>query len=303
MPVSKIQSTILWVIVLNVAISLAQVVGGFMSSSGALLSDAAHNFSDVVALLACWWALGLSGRETSKHRTFGYRRAETLAAFANGLGLLVMAAFLLFQGISSIIRPVLISNTNSVIGLAIASLIVNALSAWLLRAPSRTSLNTKAAYVHLFSDMLTSVAVLVDGVLMKHTGAFWIDGLLTALISIYLGKVSLKLLKESTSVLMHFTPAGVDIESIKNSIDDIPEVDNVHHIHVWKLSDSEVHLEAHVEYRSDLSLSESGRVLAGIKKLLANNFGITHCTFQQEYGVKGESKAVVFRLNDISLPA
>ncbi|MBT8254441.1 MAG: cation transporter [Flavobacteriaceae bacterium] len=280
-------------IVLNLVITIAQVIGGFVSGSISLLSDALHNLSDVVSLVVSYIAARLSRRSASLNRTFGFKRAEILAAFVNAAALVVIAIFLIIEAIERFRSPVEIES-DIVIWLSLLGIVVNGLSVLLLRDESKKNMNMRSAYLHLFTDMLASIAVLIGGLLMKFYELFWVDSLLTLAIAVYLIFVGYDLLKESFKVLMLFTPNHIAIQNIVKEVQKLDRVKNIHHIHVWQLNEEEIHLEAHVDLDSNIAISEFNLVLADIEKTLFDKFNINHVNIQPEYD-KPDSKDVIIQ--------
>jgi cobalt-zinc-cadmium efflux system protein len=180
-------------IILNLIITIAQVVGGIISGSLALISDALHNFSDVLSLVFSLIAHKLSRRKASINNTFGYKRAELIAAFVNASTLIIVAFILIYGAIGRFIDPHPIES-GLVIWLALLGIIVNGLSVIFLRKDAEHNINMKSAYLHLLTDMMASVAVLVGGLLMKFYGWFWVDSVMTIAIALYLIVVGIKLL-------------------------------------------------------------------------------------------------------------
>ncbi|MBK5192113.1 MAG: cation transporter [Flavobacteriaceae bacterium] len=278
-------------IILNIAITLAQVIGGFLSGSLALLSDALHNFSDVISLIVSYVANILVKKDASLNRTFGYKRAEIIAAFVNSSALIVIGILLIIEAVKRFQNPLEI-NSNLVIWLSLVAILGNGFSVLLLKKDSKANMNMRSAYLHLFTDMMASVAVLVGGLLMKLYQVFWVDSLLTFAIAVYLIVVGFDLLKSSTRVLMLFTPTDVALEDIARKISELSEIDNVHHLHVWQLNEEETHLEAHIDFNNDISLSQFDIIIDQIKELVHNEFGINHVNIQPEFG-KCECKDLI----------
>ena len=278
-------------IVLNVIITLSQIVGGIFSGSLALLSDAMHNFSDVLALVIAYVANRLAARPNNESKTFGYKRAEILAALFNASVLIGIAIFLIIEAFHKFYHPEPI-NSVWVIGLGTLSIVLNAASVLLIKDDSHDNMNIKAAYLHLLTDVMTSVAVVGGGVLMYYFGIFWVDPLISALIALYLIWASYGLVKESSAILMQFTPEGIDVEEIVKAIEEESEIKNVHHIHIWKLNDHQINLEAHLDFNEDISLSESNKVIDKLEKKLHDTFDVEHTTFQCEYE-REDSKNVI----------
>lgn len=278
-------------IFLNILITISQVIGGLLSGSLALLSDALHNFSDVLSLIVSYIANVLSKKEASTNKTFGYKRAEIIAAFVNSATLMVVAVILIIEAVERFLTPQTIAS-NLVIWFSLLGILANGFSVLLLKNDSEKNMNMKSAYLHLLTDMMASVAVLAGGILMKFYEIYWIDPLLTIAIAIYLIYMGYDLLKKSTKVLMLFTPDSIKIEQIVTAISKIERIKNVHHVHIWQLNENEVHLEAHIDFASDISLSEFDVILEQIEEEVYHNFGINHINIQPEYG-KCDSKSLI----------
>lgn len=278
-------------IFLNVAITVAQIVGGIISGSLSLLSDAVHNLSDVLSLLISYIAGVLAKKEASTGKTFGYKRAEIIAAFVNSATLIVVAVFLVKEAVERFLQPQAIGS-GIVISLSILGILANGFSVLLLRSDSGRNMNLRSAYLHLLTDMMASVAVLVGGILMYYFNWYWIDPLLTILIAIYLIFMGYDLLKDSTRVLMLFTPNTIQVQQIVKAISALQPVKNVHHVHIWQLNEDEVHMEAHIDFAEDIRLSEFDRILSEIEELVYHEFGINHVNIQPEFN-KCDSKHVI----------
>ena len=278
-------------ILLNIVITVAQIIGGLISGSLSLLSDALHNFSDVLSLLVSYIASKLSKKKASVNRTFGYKRAEILAAFINASTLIIVAIILIIEAIERFKNPQVIES-NLVIWLAILAIVVNGFSVLLLKKDSVNNINIKSAYIHLLTDMLASVAVLIGGLLMKYYALFWVDSVLTFLIALYLIWVGYDLLKTSTKMIMLFTPEHIDIEALVASINQLPKIKKLHHVHIWNLSDNELHLEAHLDLTENVTITEFDTILHTIEKLLHEQYDINHVTIQPEYN-KNDPKEII----------
>ncbi|QXP60620.1 cation diffusion facilitator family transporter [Olleya sp. HaHaR_3_96] len=278
-------------ILLNIVITVAQVIGGLLSGSLALLSDALHNFSDVLSLIVSYIANRLSKKEASLQRTFGFKRAEILAAFINAATLIIVAILLIIEAAKRVQDPQEIQS-NLVIWLSILGILANGFSVLLLKKDSQANMNMRSAYLHLLTDMLASVAVLIGGLLMKFYQVYWIDSALTLAIAIYLIWMGFDLLKTSTKVLMLFTPETIPIDQIVKEINAFAEIKNVHHIHVWQLNEDETHFEAHIDFEHDITLTQFDKILHEVENLLLNKFDINHVNIQPEYG-KDDVKDVI----------
>ena len=279
-------------ILLNILITIAQAIGGVISGSLSLLSDALHNFSDVLSLMVSYTATILSKKEASGSKTFGYKRAEIVAAFVNSSALLVVAIILIKEAVERFIDPQEIG-TDLVIWLSLLGILANGISVLLLKKQAGSNLNMKSAYLHLLTDMMASVAVFIGGILMKYYETYWIDPLLTILIALYLIYMGFDLLKASTRVLMLFTPDTIEVQQIVDRICSFEAVKNVHHVHIWQLNDDQVHLEAHIDFDRDIKLSEYDVILAKIEEDVFHEFGINHVSLQPEYGKCDNKKIIV----------
>ncbi len=273
---------LLWSIVLNLTITLAQALGGILSNSLSLLSDALHNFSDVLSLIISWFAHKLTLKPADNKKTFGYKRAEIMAAFINASTLLALSFFLIKEAVERFNNTAVIQ-ANWVIGLGLLSILVNGFSVLLLAKEAKTSLNIRSAYLHLFTDMLTSIAVVIGGLLMSFWQIYWIDPLLTILIAVYLILSSWKILEEAIKILMLFTPTNISIESIEKEVLLFPEIEDMHHIHLWALNENQIHLEAHLSFSKNYSLAETYAICMAVEEKIKYTFPIQHITFQSEY--------------------
>ena len=280
-------------IVLNIIITVAQLIGGIISGSLALISDAVHNFSDVISLVISYIANLLTHKKKqTKAFTYGYKRAEIIAAFINGASLIIIALFLAYEAILKLGGEHTIIKSELVIWLAILGIAVNGFSVLLLKNDAENNLNMKAAYLHLLTDMLTSIAVLIGGILMKYFQIYWIDAVLTLIISIYLIYMSWGIFISSLKILMLFAPKNIIIDDVANEVLTINEIKNIHHVHIWQLNDHDCHIEAHIEFKEDINLSKFDKICEQIEKMLLDKFHITHCNFQPEFK-RNDSKDLI----------
>jgi cobalt-zinc-cadmium efflux system protein len=271
---------------INIAVTIIQVIGSVVAGSVALLSDALHNLSDSSTILISWIADRLTRRSTTKNETFGYKRAEIVAAFFNASLLLVIGIFLIIESADKIRhREYLDVKPGIVIALACLGIIANGASALILKKDSSGSMNIRSSYIHLFIDMLSSVAVLAGGLVIYFFDFYLLDPVLSIIIAVYLILLSWKLVLQSLKVLMQFTPKGIDIDEIARMLSRSPDVRNVHHIHAWQLNDHDIYFEAHVEFRKDLRISESCLLLEEMRLVLEKEYNIRHATFQSEFEI------------------
>ena len=278
-------------ILLNAVITITQAIGGVLSGSLALLSDALHNFSDVISLIISFVANRYATKAASEEKTFGYKRAEIIAAFINAASLIILASFLIYVSILRFITPEPIQ-ADWVIALAILGIVVNGLSVLLLHSSAAQNMNLKSAYLHLMSDMSASVAVLLGGITMYYYEWFWVDSVLTLGIALYLLVMGYQLLKDSFHVLMLFTPDSIDLKKLRLAIKIDPRIQNIHHLHVWRVNEYENHLEAHIDFNENISIADFDEILEKIEAILLNDFGVNHVNIQPEYK-KDDNKNII----------
>ncbi len=269
-------------VLLNLVITLVEFVGGIFSNSLALISDAFHNLSDTVAILIAYITERVSRRASDKQHTFGYKRIQILAALFNAVTLIAISVYLIFEAWDRYQNPQPIKSLL-MLSVALIGLLANLLSVLLLKSYRKENLNIKAAYLHLIGDTLSSVAVIIGGVLIYFYEWYWIDPLITVLISLYIIKETYVVLYDTYKILMQQTPSGINVNEIVAGITEYKEIKGVHHIHIWNLTDTEVHFEAHIDLFKDLKVSESQKVVDKIQVLLKERFNIDHVTLQLEY--------------------
>lgn len=268
-------------IFLNFLITIIEVIGGLISGSLSLLSDALHNFSDGVSVILSYIALLLSRKENTPKKTFGYKRAEVLAAFLNSLVLIVISIYLFKEAADRFINPTEIDSSVMIL-VALVGLLANTASVFLLHRDSKENLNIKSAYFHLLSDALSSLGVVIGGIFIWLFDVYWIDPLLTIIIGIYILRESYLILKQSVNILIQATPVNIDFHSVIERVRTIPEVRNIHHVHIWQLNDKQIHLEGHLEIRSDLRVCDADEIRLQVEHLLNQEFEISHVTLQVE---------------------
>ena len=270
-------------IALNLFITISEIIGGLISGSMSLLTDALHNFSDFLSLIISLIARKIARKEKSANYTFGFFRSEIFAALINSVSLIIIAFLLIIEAIKKFFEPSLI-RSEIVIYLAAFSVFMNLLSVLLLRKEAKESMNIKSAYLHLFTDMLTSIVVLIGGIAMKFLHFYWLDSILSILIAVYLIFSSWSIFRDSVKILMEFSPAQIDIDKIIDEINKIDEVKNIHHIHIWQLDEKKIMFEAHLDMKYDISISEFDNIQRKIKKILANS-KIFHYNLQPEWNI------------------
>jgi cobalt-zinc-cadmium efflux system protein len=268
--------------ILNFTITLVEIAGGLFANSIALLSDSLHNFGDAISIFLAYVSTKLSRQSATTVKTFGFKRLEIMAAMFNGLLMVAICIYLLYEALEMLGNP---SEIKGLIMVVISSvgLLANFIAMSMLKEDKEKNLNIKAAYVHLLSDTLSSVAVLVGGILIYYYKIYWIDPVLTILISVYVLREAWTILKQAYLILLQATPNELDLAKVKSTLESIIEIENVHHIHAWKLNDKEIHFECHIDLKMDLKISETESILFRIKQLLKDVFHIAHTTVQFEY--------------------
>ena len=278
-------SRLLMTLALNLIIPMVQVIGGVYAHSMALISDATHNFSDFVAVLIAYIAHRIGKKGASFQNTFGYKRAEILAATMNVAILIGASAFILYGAVDRFYHPQAVLG-KVVILLAGVGIMGNGLSALLLHRGSKQSLNVRGAFLHMVGDLLTSVIVLINGVVLIFRPWYWLDPLLSILIVVFILKNCWSILKEASGILMNATPKGLNLEEIKNFLEQIPGVCGIHYLHAWNISASSIGFSCHVEVL-DQWVSKTEKLGEMIRHELFHRFGIDHPVLQFETGSCG----------------
>lgn len=269
-------------VILNGVITIAQFVGGIISGSLALISDALHNLSDVVSVILAYVAHRIGMKPQTLQSTFGFKRAEILAAFINAITLIAISVYLLIEAGKRFLNPKEVEYIW-MLSLGFLGFVANGLSVLILHQNREENLNIRAAYLHLIGDALTSVAVMVGAVFIWLFEIYWIDPLVTVLISVYIFVHTYTILKESVGILMQFAPAKIDQQEVVLVLQEIEHICSVHHIHLWQLSDHQIYFEAHLVLNSNFPIAETQLITENAKQLLNSRFGISHATFQYEF--------------------
>jgi cobalt-zinc-cadmium efflux system protein len=265
---------------LNLVITLAEVIGGLLSGSLALLSDALHNFSDTTSLVIALVARRIGSRDATRRKTFGYRRIEIIAAFVNLVTLVLIAILLIKEAIERFLTPESIDG-RIMMGVALVGLAANVATAVLLWRDSRTSLNLRSAFLHIVSDAASSVGVVAGGFLVIRYDLYIVDPIITVVIAGYILVMGFRMMRETTDILMNSAPGDLRVEDVIAAVEDLPEVLEMHHVHVWRVDEWEVALEGHVVI-DDQDLAEMERIKTEVKTLLQERFSIGHSTLEFE---------------------
>jgi cobalt-zinc-cadmium efflux system protein len=276
---------------LNGVITLAEIIGGLVSNSLSLLSDALHNLGDTSAIFIAWMASLISRKDHTDKRTFGYKRAEILAALFNAVVLVVIIFYLFLEAWKRLHHPEPVRGAI-MLGVAVVGLIANLLSVFLLKKHAGESLNVRAAYLHLLGDTVSSVVVIVTAILIWAFDLYWIDPAVTLFLGLYLLRETYHILKEALDILMQGTPPGLDLRQVKEALEKIRGIDNIHHVHAWNLSDRDLHFECHVDLQEDIRISQTEEIQDAIKAILLEQFHINHVTIQYEYNCCADKKMI-----------
>lgn len=270
-----------WALGLTLTFLVAEVIGAFVTNSLALLSDAAHMATDVIALAISLVAVRLSRKPPDARRTYGYARMEAIGAMINGGLLFLVAGYILWEAVGRFRQPVEVASTGMLV-IASLGLVVNLIAMRLLKAGSGESLNVKGAYLEVWADMLGSVGVIMGALIIKATGWTLADPIIAVLIGLWVLPRTWTLLREAGQILMQGMPAGIDLEVVRGSIMAHPGVQGVHDLHVWALGSRQPIMTAHVVTR------DAGVDTAALRRTLAQQleqaFGIHHATLQIEDG-------------------
>jgi cobalt-zinc-cadmium efflux system protein len=277
--------------ILNLLITVAEFAGGIFSNSLSLLSDAVHNLGDTFAILIAYLANRIGRREHNIQKTFGFRRAEILAALLNSVILVVICFYIFIEAWHRFQQPEAIKSKIMLIVAAIG-LFANLAAMLILHRDSGKNLNVKAAYLHLIGDTMSSVVVVATGIVLSFTNIWWLDPLVSFLIGVYILIGAYAILKQTVDILMQATPAGLDLGEVKKAVEALKEVDNVHHIHAWNLTDNDIHFECHIDLSRNFTLQETDIIRQGIAKLLHEAYSIDHLTIQFEYNCCGDKRMI-----------
>ncbi|WP_168016535.1 cation diffusion facilitator family transporter [Halomonas salinarum] len=276
---SDSETRLLWALVLTGTFMIAEVIGGILSGSLALLADAAHMLTDSAALGLAWFAARLSKRPSDGRRTFGYHRVQVLAAFVNGLALIGLVIWIGVEAVGRLVNPVDIQ-ANTMMLVAALGLAVNLVVFAILHLGDRDNLNIRGAALHVLGDLLGSVAAIIAGAVIMATGWMPIDPLLSVLIAALILRSAWTLTRESAHILLEGTPEGLDVDQLEQDIPhQVMAISEVHHVHAWSLTPARPMVSLHATLVEGMDRQEA---LIAIKARLHERFGISHATIQIE---------------------
>ncbi|MDP4268636.1 MAG: cation diffusion facilitator family transporter [Bacteroidota bacterium] len=264
---------------LNIIFTIIEVAYGYMANSMALVADAGHNFSDVLALAFSWIGVIISQRKPTLRFTYGFRRSTILIAMLNTVLLLVAMGFILWETIHRLGKPLAIKSED-VITIAAIGIVINGFTAWLFVKGKKSDLNIRSAFVHFVADALVSLGVVIAGVLMLLTGITWIDSVVSFIIIVVILYSTIHLLIDSINLGLDAVPEHIDIEAVRTYLVNLPEVSTIHDLHIWALSTTDAALTVHLNTNTQTDNS----FIYQVQHELHGRFHIEHATIQIEQG-------------------
>ena len=272
---------LIWTMIFNMIITLAEFVGGLLSGYLALVADAVHNLSDVAALGLAW--LGVKGSQipATKKSTYGYKRIEVITAFISAVSLVVIAIFIILEAYDRYLNPQELTHPWLFMSVAVIGLFGNILSIWLLHSEKGKSLNMKTAFLHMAYDAVSSIVVIIGGIVILLTGIYLIDVILSIVISLMIFWSSYLVIKEAVLIFLEAVPEGINFDEVHQAIKSINKVIDVHDLHIWSISSVETALSCHVSLEED-DLPNGPVVVQQINQHIKEKFHIGHGTIQIE---------------------
>jgi cobalt-zinc-cadmium efflux system protein len=274
------QSSMLIVLSITSLVMIAEVFGGLLANSLALLSDAGHMLTDILALSLSIIAMRFAQKPPTASKTFGFHRLEILAAFFNGIVLLFVSLYIFYEAYQRLVHPEEIKGLFMLV-VAAVGLLANGVGIAVLRKSARRNLNVKSAFFHIVGDTISSAGVIVGGLVILSTGWYIIDSLLGIFIGLLILRGAYSLVKESVDIFLEATPKDIDVEKMLSDLHKIDGVKDIHHLHVWTITSGIYAMSAHVLIK-DLLVSRSAQILRQIETLLTNKYNMEHTTIQFE---------------------
>ena len=265
---------------ITLAFVFVEVIAGLYANSLALLTDAAHNFTDVLALALSWWALRLTTQPPTHKRTYGYHRAGILAAMVNSTTLVVIAIGIFYEAYQRFLSPPEVQ-ADVLIGVGVLAVVINVVTALLVRRGAESDLNIRAAFMHLMGDVLSTVGAVIAGVIIRFTDWNWVDPLVSVLIGLLILWSAWSIIRESVEILMESTPTDIDMDAMIDDITSVEGVYGVHDLHVWSITQSMRTLSAHL-VTDNLPVSEGATIQTKVHKVLLQKYNVNHATLQLE---------------------
>lgn len=265
---------------INMLLSVAEIIGGIISGSVSLIGDALHNTSDAFSILIAVIAFKIGNKKASAKYTYGFKRAEIIGGFVNLILLFISGCYLLVEGIERLINPQQIDGLL-IIWISVLALIIDALTAKISHHDAHHNSNMKMVFIHNLADAFGSIGVIISGLCIIWFDLYRVDGIVALIIAFYMIFQSVVSFPQIVNILMNAVPDNIDIEQVKNSLLAIKNIKNVHHLHLWCISEHNVAIECHIE-------SDNNDIIVDATQLLKDKFGITHCNFQVENKSCGE---------------
>jgi cobalt-zinc-cadmium efflux system protein len=274
------QRRLLIALAITGVVTVVELVGGIVSNSLALQGDAGHMFTDTLALGLSVAALSLARRPASQTRTYGFHRAEVLAALANGTILVLICGYIFYEAYQRFVEPPEVRG-GLMLGVAAVGLLANLFGILILRSASRDSLNVRGAFLHMWGDTISSAGVIVGGVIILATDWTIVDPIISIFIGLLILRGAIKLVLESSDILLEAVPKHLDVKQISSALKEIEGVRDVHDVHLWAITSGLYALSCHLLIE-DRMVSDSGHIVEEVNQVLRQKFGISHSTLQLE---------------------
>lgn len=291
------EKKLLLILAFNVCLMVLEAVGGVVSGSLALLSDAGHMLTDSLAVFLSYLAIHWSRRPANHRKTFGYHRAEILVALANGVALALIAGYIFYEAVLRFFHPREIQ-TDILLAIAAVGLAGNLFGLFILKGESHENLNVRSAFFHILADTLSSVGVIAGGVIIWFTGWYLVDALIGVLIGGIVLRGAVDLVMESGEILLEATPRDIELEGLRREVQKIDGVEDLHDIHIWTIGSGMRALSAHV-LTADISTRESQEIACRIRAVLAGQFNIVHTTLEMECESCGDTCRFILTEKDL----
>ncbi|HEX2992022.1 MAG TPA: cation diffusion facilitator family transporter [Anaerolineales bacterium] len=269
-----------WSLFLTLAFVVVEAAAGYFSNSLALLTDAAHNLTDVIALGLSWFAIRITAQPANARKTYGYHRAGILVALINSTTLVLISLGIFYEAYRRFLSPPDVQS-GILIGVGLIAVVVNLVTAMLVHRGSESDLNLRSAFVHLMGDVISTVGAVIAGILIFFTGANWLDPLVSVLIGFLILYNAWGILQETVEILLESTPRDVDMKKMVSDITEVDGVLGVHDLHVWSLTRNLRTMSAHI-LTEDISISAGTRIQSTINELVYHRYNISHATLQLE---------------------
>jgi cobalt-zinc-cadmium efflux system protein len=291
------EKKLLLILAFTATLTVLEIVGGFISNSLALLSDAGHMLTDSLAVFLSYLAIRWSRRPANHRKTFGYHRAEILVALANGVALVAIAGYIFYEAVLRFFNPQEIK-TGILLAIATIGLAGNLFGLFILKGESHENLNVRSAFFHILADTLSSVGVIVGGVVIWFTGWYLVDSLIGVLIGGIVLRGAVDLVMESGEILLEATPRDIDLAHLRQEVQKIPGVEDLHDIHIWTIGSGMRALSAHV-LTDNISTREGQEIACRIRAVLGDQFNIAHTTLEMECETCGDSCQFILTEKDL----